>query len=430
MKGQSDLMLALEQLEREKGIKKEEILKTVSDALVSALRKYFGKTAQIVAGIDPETGEMMGFLVKTIVEEVNTSDLEISLEEAEKLYSDVKLGEEIEIPVDIKDFSRIAAQTAKQVLIQKIREIEKSVLYEEFKPREGEIVTGLVHHIVGRDVFVDLGRAEGIMPYREQIRREHYSPNERIRAIIHQVEKENRGLQIILSRSSNQFLKVLFEAEVPEIAEKVIEIVDIVREPGFRAKVVVRTNSIKVDPVGACVGMRGSRIRMIMNELSGERIDLIPYTDDTQQMIMRSFAPATVVSVRVEDQAEKRATVIVPDDQLALSIGKDGNNIRLVSRLTGWNLEVKSEGQKQQEAKETSDSAVEDLTKVEGLGPKAADTLVKMGITDIEKLAGFKAEDLSSFHGIGEKTAQKIIEGAQKYVKDNLKEVENGSKKE
>ncbi|MCG2726635.1 MAG: transcription termination factor NusA [Elusimicrobia bacterium] len=430
MKGQSDLVLALEQLEREKGIKKEEILKTVSDALVSALRKYFGKTAQIVAGIDPESGEMMGFLVKKIVEKVNSSELEISLEEAQKLYSDVKIGEDIEIPVNIKDFSRIAAQTAKQVLIQKIREIEKSTLYDEFKPREGEIVTGLVHHIVGRDIFVDLGRAEGVLPYREQIRKEHYSPNERIRTIIHRVEKENRGLQIVLSRASNLFLKGLFEAEVPEIAEKIIEIVQIVREPGFRAKVVVRTNSIKVDPVGACVGMRGSRIRMIMNELSGERIDLIPHTDDNQQMIMRSFAPATVVSVRVEDKNEKKATIIVPDDQLALSIGKDGNNIRLVSRLTGWNLEVKSEGQKQQEARENTDIAVGDLLKVEGLGPKAADTLVKMGITDIEKLAGFKVEDLSSFQGIGEKTAQKIIDGAKKYVKGNLKEVENGDKKE
>ncbi len=429
MKGQSDLELALEQLEREKGIKKEEILQTVSDALVSALRKYFGKTAQIVAGIDPESGEMMGYLVKTIVEEVTSNDLEITLKDAQQIYSDVKLGEEIEIPVEIEGFSRIAAQTAKQVLIQKIREIEKSVLYDEFKPREGEIVTGLVHHIVGRDVFVDLGRTEGIMPYREQMRKEHYAPNERIRAIIHQVEKENRGLQIILSRSSNLFLQGLFEAEVPEIAEKIIEIVQIVREPGFRAKVVVRSNSIKVDPVGACVGMRGSRIRMIMNELSGERIDLIPHTDDTQQMIMRSFAPATVVSVRVESKEEKRATVIVPDDQLALSIGKDGNNIRLVSRLTGWNLEVKSEGQKQQETKENTDLAVGDLTKVEGLGPKAADTLVKMGITDISKLAELKDEDLSSFQGIGEKTAQKIIEGAKKYVKENLKEVENGSEK-
>ena len=430
MKVQSELMLALEQLEREKNIKKEDILQTISDALVSSLRKYFGKTAQIVAGIDPDTGEMMGFLVKKIVEEVCTSELEISLADAEKLYSDVKLGDDIEIPVAIKDFSRIAAQTAKQVLIQKIREIEKCTLYEEFKPREGEIVTGLVHHIAGRDIFVDLGKTEGVLPYPEQIKKEHYSPNERVRAIIHRVEKENKGLQIILSRSSMAFLKGLFEAEVPEIAEKVIEIVQIVREPGFRAKVVVRSNSIKVDPVGACVGMRGSRIRMIMNELSGERIDLIPHTDDTQQMIMRSFAPAVVVSVRVEDKVAKRATVIVPDDQLALSIGRDGNNIRLVSRLTGWNLEVKSEGQKVQEAKETTDIAVGDLLKVEGLGPKAADTLVKMGITDIKKLAGFKADDLSSFQGIGEKTAQKIIDGAKKYVEENLKEVKHGDKKE
>jgi len=206
-KPKTELMLALEQLEREKNIKREDVFKTITDSLVSALRKYFGKTAQIMAAMDPETGEMLGFLVKKVVEKVYTPELEITLAEALELEPEAKLGEEVNVPVDIQDFSRIAAQTAKQVLIQKIREIEKAKLFDEYKPREGEVVTGLVHHLAGRDIFVDLGKTEAVLPYSEQIRREHYTLNQRVRAIIHRVDKENKGLQIVLSRASGNFLK-------------------------------------------------------------------------------------------------------------------------------------------------------------------------------------------------------------------------------
>lgn len=418
-KNKSELLLALEQLEREKGIKQEDVFKTITDALVSALRKYFGKTAQIMAGIDPETGEMAGFLVKKVAETVVTPELEITLAEAQKHQPDAKLGDDVHIPVPIQDFSRIAAQTAKQVLIQKVREIEKVRVYDEYKPREGEVVTGLVHHVAGRDIFVDLGKAEAILPFSEQIRREHYSVNQRVRAIIHRVDKENKGLQIVLSRASNEFLKALFEAEVPEISEKVIEIVDMARDPGFRAKVLVRSNSPKVDPVGACVGMRGSRIRVIMNELSNEKIDLIPYIEDTLTMIAKSFSPATVSSVKVLDKKSKKAQVIVADDQLAMAIGRDGQNIRLASRLTGWDLEVKSEGQRSEETKRINDLAMQDLLKIDGISAKVAETFITMNVTDIRKLAGFTEEDLCSLEGIGEKTAQKIIAGAKKFLEEN-----------
>ncbi|MEI7528733.1 MAG: transcription termination factor NusA [Elusimicrobiota bacterium] len=418
-KNKSELLLALEQLEREKGIKQEDVFKTITDALVSALRKYFGKTAQIMAGIDPETGEMAGFLVKKVAETVVTPELEITLAEAQKHQPDAKLGDDVHIPVPIQDFSRIAAQTAKQVLIQKVREIEKVRVYDEYKPREGEVVTGLVHHVAGRDIFVDLGKAEAILPFSEQIRREHYSVNQRVRAIIHRVDKENKGLQIVLSRASNEFLKALFEAEVPEISEKVIEIVDMARDPGFRAKVLVRSNSPKVDPVGACVGMRGSRIRVIMNELSNEKIDLIPYIEDTLTMIAKSFSPATVSSVKVLDKKSKKAQVIVADDQLAMAIGRDGQNIRLASRLTGWDLEVKSEGQRSEETKRVNDLAMQDLLKIDGISAKVAETFITMNVTDIRKLAGFTEEDLCSLEGIGEKTAQKIIAGAKKFLEEN-----------
>ncbi|HBA60654.1 MAG TPA: transcription termination/antitermination protein NusA [Elusimicrobia bacterium] len=418
-KNKSELLLALEQLEREKGIRQEDVFKTITDALVSALRKYFGKTAQIMAGIDPETGEMAGFLVKKVVETVVTPELEITLDQAVKHQPEAKLGDDVHIPVPIQDFSRIAAQTAKQVLIQKVREIEKVRVYDEYKPREGEVVTGLVHHVAGRDIFVDLGKAEAILPFSEQIRREHYSVNQRVRAIIHRVDKENKGLQIVLSRASNGFLKALFEAEVPEISEKVIEIVDMVRDPGFRAKVLVRSNSPKVDPVGACVGMRGSRIRVIMNELSNEKIDLIPYVEDTLTLIAKAFSPAVVSSVRILDKEGKRAQIIVSDDQLAMAIGREGQNIRLASRLTGWEIEVKSEGQRFEETKRTNDLAMQDLLKIDGIGAKVAETLITMNVTDIRKLSGFSEADLCSLEGIGEKTAQKIIAGAKKFLEEN-----------
>jgi transcription termination/antitermination protein NusA len=418
-KNKTELIMALEQLEREKNIKRDDVFKTITDALVSALRKYFGKTSQLAATIDPDTGEMCGYLVKKVVKEVFTPEIEITQEEAVKYEPSAKLDEEVNIPVDIQDFSRIAAQTAKQVLIQKIREIEKVKLFDEFKPREGEIVTGLVHHIAGRDIFVDLGKTEAILPYSEQIRREHYAMNQRVRAIIHRVDKENKGLQIVLSRASVNFLKGLFEAEVPEIAEKVVEITDVVRDPGFRSKVVVKSSSSKVDPVGACVGIRGSRIRVIMSELANEKIDLIPYTEEPLHMLAKSFSPAAVLSVKVIDKASKKALIIVPDDQLAIAIGREGQNIRLVSRLTGWELEVKSEGQKVEEAKKSNDMVLQDLLKVDGIGAKVADTLLKLGMGDIRKVAGFSAEDLCALEGIGEKTAQKMIAGAKKFLEEN-----------
>lgn len=415
----SELLIALDQLEREKNIDKNEILKTITDALVSALRKYFGKTAQITAEIDPDTGEMKGFIIKKVVDEVFSPDLEISLTDALKIKSDAKIDEEIKIPVDIKDFSRMAATIAKQVLVQKIREIEKMKLYEEFKPREGEIVSGVVRYVTAKDVFVDLGKAEAVLPFSEQIRKEHYKVHDHIKAIIHRVAKENKGLQIILSRASPAFLKALLEAEVPEIGEKIVEVVGVVRDPGFRAKVVVKSNSAKIDPVGACVGVRGSRIRVIMAELGGEKIDLIQHSDDISTMIMMALAPASVRSVKIVDKELKRALVIVPDGQLSVAIGKEGQNIKLVSKLTGWDIDVKSERQKDEKDRQSNKTIVQDLCKIDGIDLKTAETLIKMGITEVKQLENLKTEDLSSFQGIDEKTAQKIINGIQKYISEN-----------
>ena len=412
----TDLILALEQLEREKGISKDEILDTINQALISALRKNYGKTAQIMAGLNTETGELEGYLQKKVVDEVFTPELEITLEEAVRYNPAVSVGDDVYIPIDTRDYHRIAAQAAKQNITNKVRDIEKQKIYDEFKPREGEIINGIVHHIASRDIFVDLGKTEAVLPFSEQIRREHYSVNQRVRAVIQKVDKENRSLQIVLSRRSPEFLKALFETEVPEIAEKIIEIKAVVRDAGFRAKVLVKSNSIKVDPVGACVGVRGSRIRVIMNELSGEKIDLIPYIEDELTLIAHALSPAMVNSVRVLDKDRKIAMVTVSDDQLAMAIGREGQNIRLASSLTGWEIKVESETQRADAVKKERESVMQKLMEIDGVGMRVAESLVTMGIETIEHLASQNVDILQSIEGIGEQTAQKILASAKKYI--------------
>lgn len=436
-----DLILALEGLEREKNIKRDDILKTIEDALVSALRKNLGKTAQISAKIDVEQGSIKAFQTLNVVELVTNPEMEIDVEGAKKHLKNPKVGDTVTITLEVDDFSRIAAQIAKQVLIQKVRGIERDNFYKEFKPREGEVITGSVRRFSDRDIIVDLGKVEAILPYCEQIKKERYSNGSRVKAIIAKVLNQNdlanvgddpvlsryksaafkmdkgqRGPYVILSRANGKFLEELFKVEVPEINEGIVEIKNIQRDPGFRAKVMVSSIDNKIDPIGTCVGMRGIRIRAVMNELSGERIDLINYSDDISTVLMNSIAPAKANFVKIDSVAEKRATIIVPDDQLAIAIGKDWQNIKLASRLTGWELEVKSESQKAQEGKEATDAIQATFANVEGIGPKMAEVLQKSGFTSVEQLAAATPEHLATVQGVGEKTAAKIIEGAQKYI--------------
>ncbi len=413
----SELIVALEMIEREKGIKKEDILHMIEGAVVSSLRKHVGEDARIEAAIDPDTAEFKAEVVKIVADPVTEPQLEITPEEARKYKKGEPIvGEEIRMPAPAADFARIAAQTAKQVLTQKVREVERDKLYDEFKPKEGEIVSGSVHRFMDRNIVVDLGKTEAILPLREQIRRERYNVGGRVRAVILRVDKAQRGPQVLISRAAPLFLQRLFELEVPEIGERIVEIVDIVRDPGFRAKVVVKSNDSKIDAIGSCVGIRGSRIRSIMAELSGERIDLIPYSDDLSQYLANSLQPAKVSRVNIVDETNKRAEVLVPDEQLSLAIGKDGQNIRLACRLTGWSLEVKSEGQKGAERKETAAAEAGALSELEGIGPKTAELLVKGGMTDIHRIAQMKPEDLTTLQGIGEKTAAKIIASAKAWA--------------
>lgn len=440
-----ELVAALEGLEREKNIKRDDILKTIEDALVSALRKNLGKTAQISAKIDVNTGSVQALHLLNVVDVVTNPEMEIALEDAKKEKKGIKVGDVLTRPLQVTDFSRIAAQIAKQVLIQKVRGIERENFYKEYKPREGEVVMGTVRRMSDRDIIVDLGKIEAILPYCEQIRKERYSNGSRIKAIIAKVMNQNdlaevgaedvvlsryksaafrmdkgqRGPYVFLSRANGRFLEELFKVEVPEINEGIVEIKRVERDAGFRAKVLVSSIDSKIDPIGTCVGMRGIRIRAIQNELSGERIDLINYSADVSTLLINAIAPAKANFVQILSVKDKKALIIVPDDQLAIAIGKDWQNIRLASRLTGWELDVKSESQKTAEEKQATQSIQSVLASIEGVGPKTAELLQKAGFTSAEKLANVEVEHLCTVQGIGDKTAAKIIEGAKKYIAEH-----------
>jgi N utilization substance protein A len=366
----SELLPVLEQIERDKGIKKDEILKMIEQALVSAYKKHSGKLVNLEARINPETAEVQAFLIKKVVEQVTNDSLEIDLAKAKTYNAKAALDEEIRIPVVTEDFSRIAAQTAKQVIIQKIRETERQSILEEYQTKEGTMVGGTVHRFVEHNIIIDLGKTEGILPVREQVRRERFSIGERVKVIVLKVEKGTRGPKILLSRSHPLVVQRLFEQEVPEVYEKMVELIEVVREPGFRAKVAVKSNNPKIDPVGACVGVKGSRVRPIIDELRGERIDLIAWSSDPAKYIAASLSPAKVISVNIVNESAKQAEIIVSDDMLSLAIGKSGQNARLAARLTGWHIDIKSETQRKEAAQERAAHSAEELSKLEASVPR------------------------------------------------------------
>ena len=409
----SELIKALETIQKEKNISKEEIIHAIENALVSAYKKHVGKNVNVEATVDVKTGEKKAWVVKKIVENVKNPLLEINLKEAKKYSSTVKLNEDIKIPLDTDNFSRIAAQTAKQVIIQKIRESERDSLYEEMKGKIGEIVNGSIYKIVNKNIIVDLGKTEAILPVSEQVDKETFSVGQHIRALIIKAEKNTKGPNIVLSRTSPELVKVLFELEVPEIYEKVVDIANVVREPGLRTKIAVISHNLKVDPVGACVGVKGARIKPIIDELRGERIDLIPFSNDPVKYITSALSPAKVLTVTIISDEEKKAEVIVTNDMLSLAIGKLGHNVRLAAKLTGWHIDVKSEEQKRQETVQKIADKTSALGRLKGISDKTIQLLVQAGLTNIEKLATLKIEDLTTLPGIGEKTAEKIIEAAK-----------------
>jgi N utilization substance protein A len=341
-----DFINALKDIEKEKGISSEILLQAIEHALLTAYRKNFGSSQNARIEIARETGEITVFSRKTVVADVTDSNLEISLEEAAELDPEVEEGDIVEIEVTPSNFGRIAAQAAKQVVFQQIREAERGMIYKEFLSREGDIVTGIVRRQEGRNVYIDLGKSEALLLPSEQIIFEKYNQGERIKTYINEVKKTTKGPQILVSRTHPGLLKRLFELEVPEVFEGIVEIKSVVREPGMRSKVAVYSKSENVDSIGACVGPKGMRVQSIVQELKGEKIDIVKWDDDPRLYIANALSPSKVISVETNED-EKAARVIVPNHQLSLAIGKEGQNARLAARLSGWKIDIKSEAQQE-----------------------------------------------------------------------------------
>ena len=340
-----ELILALEDLEKEKGIKKEYLLESIESALVTAYKRNFDALENVKVVMDKQTGATYVYSIKEVVERANDPLQEISLDEAKKINKSIQIGDNVEIEIVPKNFGRIAAQTAKQVIVQKIREAEREIIYTEYSDKKGEIVSGPIQKSEKGIVVMDLGKLEGVMPLKEQIPTEHYNVNDKIKAYVVDVEKGEKGApQVIVSRSHPDFVRKLLEFEIPEIYEGLIEIKSVSRDPGKRSKVAVYSQDPNIDPVGSCVGQRGIRIQNIINELHGEKIDVIEWNPDISIYIAAALLPAKIMAVDSKEE-EKFAQVIVPDDQLSLAIGKAGQNARLAAKLTNWKIDIKSESQ-------------------------------------------------------------------------------------
>jgi N utilization substance protein A len=332
----------IDQLMKEKGIDREIVVEALEQAVLSAANKKYRNTRDLEAHFNEELGEVEIFEFVTVVDEVEDSYKEITLDEAREEDPDVEVGDSIGMKLPSSEFSRISAQTAKQVIIQRVREAERETIFNEYKDRVGELITGIVRRYEKGDLIIDLGRAEAVLSTKELAPREIYRQGDRVKALITEIRMTTKGPQILLSRTSPMMLAKLFEAEVPEIAEGIVEIVNVVREPGSRAKIAVYSNDHDVDPVGACVGMRGSRVQNVVSELRGEKIDIIPWSEDVARFACNALQPAAVSKVLVDDD-NRSMEIIVPDDQLSLAIGKRGQNVRLAAKLTGWRIDIKNE---------------------------------------------------------------------------------------
>lgn len=339
-----DFIDALHEIEKEKGISLDVIFEALESALISSYKKNFGSAQNVLVDINKVTGKVLIYSTKDVVEVVTDPYLEISLDDAKKLSDKHGIGDLIKIEITPKDFGRIAAQTAKQVVIQRIKDAERDVIYDDFINRENEIITGLIQRISKNNVFIDLGKTEGILPPVEQIEGEEYEQGDRLKLIIIEVKKTTKGPQIVLSRSHPSLVKRLFELEIPEINDGVVEVFSIAREAGARTKIAVYSKDPDVDPLGACVGFKGSRVRAIVDELHGEKIDIVVWSKDIAEFIGNSLSPSKVVKVEINEK-EKSAQVVVPDYQLSLAIGKEGQNARLAAKLTNWKIDIKSESQ-------------------------------------------------------------------------------------
>ncbi len=412
----SVLNQGIEQISREKGIEPGVIHEALEDAMVAAAKKFFKSEEDLQARYDTETGTIDVFAVKKIVEEVSDENTEMSLAEALEIDGSFEVDDYIEIPKPTVELGRIAAQTAKQVITQKVREAEREIIFAEFSQQIGQLVNAIVRRVEGREIILDIGRTEAILPFSEQCRNELYNLGDRTRAVIIKVHRLTKGPQIIVSRSDPSLLIRLFEMEIPEVYDTTVVIKNAVREGGERAKVAVASNDNSVDPVGACVGMKGSRINAVIRELRGEKIDIIQYSDDIVDYTTNALNPARIARVLIADPVNKVLEVVVPEDHLSLAIGKKGQNVRLASRLLGWEINIVSEEEKKIEIMEQMDqmsTPAVSLSKLQGVGAKTQSRMAEAGIESIQELASKSVEELTAIPGIGLKTAEKLVAAAR-----------------
>ncbi len=417
-----ELMDAMAQIAREKSVDKSILIETLVAGLLQAGKKRFGAEADIDVKFDDQSGRIVMALRRTVVEDADDLGREMDLSEALSQDPDAKIGQVLVQELSLEDLGRNAIATAKQVLVQRVREAERERIYEDFHDRVGEMVRGTVQQVDRGNIYVKLDRSEAILPPREQIARDRFHQGDHIKAYIIAVDKLARGPQVILSRTHPEFLRRLFESEVPEVAEKIIEIKGIAREPGSRAKVSVVSNDDKIDAVGACVGIKGSRVQAIVRELGGEKIDIVPWSVDPIVFVTRALSPAKVIEAHVVEM-EQKILVTVADDQLSLAIGKGGQNARLAAKLTGWKIDLisKSERERQKEYERRSRIDIEEF---EAAGPKLREKLLREGIETVQDLLKTPLDELLAIQGVGEKTAEKLLEEARELLAKRGEELE------
>jgi N utilization substance protein A len=415
----NQLRQQIEQISREKNINPEVIIAAIEDAILTASKKYYKGAEDLRSRFNEESGQIEVFAVKQVVETVEIPDTQIGLEEANRLFpgAEIEIGQEIEFPKPTDVLGRIAAQTAKQVIFQKVREAERDNVYAEYSGRVGEVVNGIIKRQEMGDFIVDLGRAEALLPRKEQSRAETYQTGDRVRVAIVRVAKAAKGPQVVVSRTDPALLIKLFEMEVPEIYDGTVQIRGCVREAGERAKVAVISRERDVDPVGACVGMKGTRVQSIIRELRGEKIDIVEWNDDPAAFVVNALSPAKVSRVSVVDEEQKIMEVVVEDKQLSLAIGKKGQNVRLAAKIVGWRIDIKSEEEKRREVEaEMARMArmVDEIKSLErhGVGEKTVQKLVEAGISGLAHLLEMSDDEMTALEGIGPKTAEKIREAA------------------
>ncbi|MCB0271935.1 MAG: transcription termination/antitermination protein NusA [Bdellovibrionales bacterium] len=401
----------MDQIARDKGIDKQIVIEAVQSAFLSAGKKIFGEDKEIEAHYNEEDEEIELFEFLNVVEEVKDENLEIGFTEARKHDPECELGDVIGLKMNAEKLGRIAAQTAKQVIIQKIRDAETEIIFNEYKDRVGQLIAGIIRRLERRNLIVDLGRTEAILPYSEQVPREHFRPGDRIQCFVKEINRTPRGAQIVVSRAHEGLLIKLFENEVPEIYEGVVSIESAAREPGGRSKISVSTKDSDVDPVGACVGMKGSRVQAVVQELRGEKIDIVPFDTDPARFACNAIAPAEVSRV-VLDERNKSMELIVADDQLSLAIGKKGQNVRLAAKLTGWKIDIHSESK----VKAAAETGKHNLTNIEGLGENLADLLYNQGIVSPESLIEHSAENIAKITGLDEAKILELQQAAKEFI--------------